>query len=112
MLVMPEETTARAGTHRDPSEDRVRSGGGPVGDPPFGSVLVDGAGAVIERARNTTASTGDLAGHPEMALARLAGRRLTRAEAAAATLYTSCEPCRPCRTKLDRRSATSTARAP
>ena len=73
-----------------------------AGDPPFGSVLVDGEGRVIGRARNTTVTGGDIAAHPEMTLARLAARELGRADAAAATMYTSCEPCPMCANAIAR----------
>lgn len=73
-----------------------------AGDPPFGSVLVAGAGHIIGRARNTTVTGGDIAAHPELTLARLAARQLTREEAAAATLYTSCEPCPMCANAIAR----------
>jgi tRNA(Arg) A34 adenosine deaminase TadA len=73
-----------------------------AGEPPFGSVLVDGAGAVVGRARNTTVSDRDIAAHPELTLARIAARRLSRSEAAAATLYTSCEPCAMCANAISR----------
>ena len=73
-----------------------------AGDPPFGSVLVDGAGRTIGRARNTTVTSADIAAHPELTLARLAAQQLTREEAAAATLYTSCEPCPMCANAIAR----------
>ena len=73
-----------------------------AGDPPFGSVLVDGAGRTIGRARNTTVTDADIAAHPELTLARIAARQLTREEAAAATLYTSCEPCPMCANAIAR----------
>jgi tRNA(Arg) A34 adenosine deaminase TadA len=73
-----------------------------AGDPPFGSVLVDGAGRTIGRARNTTVTGADIAAHPELVLAQAAARQLSRPEAAAATLYTSCEPCPMCANAIAR----------
>jgi tRNA(Arg) A34 adenosine deaminase TadA len=72
------------------------------GDPPFGSVLVDGGGTVIATARNRTVTERDVAAHPELTLARFAGSRLTVDEARAATLYTSCEPCPMCANAIAR----------
>lgn len=66
------------------------------GENPFGSVLVDGSGEVVAEDWNTTRSEQDLTAHPELKLARLAGRTLKPEQAAAATLYTSCEPCAMC----------------
>ena len=43
-----------------------------------------------------TVGTGDVTGHPELALAAWASRNLTAGERAAATLYTSCESCAMC----------------
>jgi len=72
-----------------------------AGDPPFGSVLVDAAGTVVGRARNTTLSSGDITAHPELILAREAAR-LEPPQAAGATLYTSCEPCPMCANAIAR----------
>ncbi|MBP3076802.1 nucleoside deaminase [Streptomyces sp. CHA1] len=66
-----------------------------AGDEPFGSVLVDGDGAVRAEDRNRVAS-GDRTRHPEFALARWAAEHLTVAERAAATVYTSGEHCPMC----------------
>ena len=43
-----------------------------------------------------TVGTGDMTGHPELALATWASMNLTVDERAAATLYTSCESCAMC----------------
>ncbi len=67
-----------------------------AGDPPFGSILVDGGGAVVAGDRNTTISDDDVTAHPELKLARWAGRNLSAEQARASTLYTSCYPCPMC----------------
>jgi tRNA(Arg) A34 adenosine deaminase TadA len=67
-----------------------------AGDFPFGSVLVDADGAVLAEDRNREVTDRDPTSHPEFALARWAGQRLTRAERAAATVYTSGEHCPMC----------------
>ncbi|CAL9612382.1 nucleoside deaminase [Streptomyces sp. enrichment culture] len=66
-----------------------------AGDDPFGSVLVAGDGTVLAEDRNRTAA-GDRTRHPEFELARLAAERMTPAERAAATVYTSGEHCPMC----------------
>lgn len=65
------------------------------GDEPFGSVLVDGEGAVLAEDHNRVAG-GDQTRHPEFALARWAAEHLTPDERAAATVYTSGEHCPMC----------------
>ena len=65
------------------------------GNEPFGSLLVGADGAVLSELMNTV-GTGDVTGHPELALARWASMNLTVDERAAATLYTSCESCAMC----------------
>jgi NAD(P)-dependent dehydrogenase (short-subunit alcohol dehydrogenase family)/tRNA(Arg) A34 adenosine deaminase TadA len=66
-----------------------------AGDEPFGSVLVDAAGAVRFADRNRVAG-GDHTQHPEFAIARWAAAHLTPEERAAATVYTSGEHCPMC----------------
>ena len=66
-----------------------------AGNEPFGSLLVDGSGVVRHELMNTV-GTGDLTGHPELALAAWASLNLSPDERAAATLYTSCESCAMC----------------
>ncbi|MBT2411393.1 nucleoside deaminase [Streptomyces sp. ISL-12] len=66
-----------------------------AGDEPFGSVLVSGDGTVLAEDHNRVAS-GDRTRHPEFALARWAADRLTPAQRAAATVYTSGEHCPMC----------------
>jgi tRNA(Arg) A34 adenosine deaminase TadA len=65
------------------------------GNEPFGSLLVGGDGTVLVELQNTVGS-GDVTGHPELALAAWASQHLTPDERWAATLYTSCESCAMC----------------
>ena len=65
------------------------------GNEPFGSLLVGADGTVLTELMNTV-GTGDMTGHPELALATWASMNLTVDERAAATLYTSCESCAMC----------------
>ena len=65
------------------------------GNEPFGSLLVGGDGTVLAEWMNTV-GTGDVTGHPELALARWASLNMTADERATATLYTSCESCGMC----------------
>lgn len=66
-----------------------------TGNPPFGSVLVDGKGAVRYEGHNLTAD-GDATQHPEFAIARWAAAHMSPEERAAATVYTSGEHCPMC----------------
>jgi len=66
-----------------------------AGDEPFGSLLVGGDGSILFEDRNRVAS-GDRTRHPEFAIARWAAGRLSPAERAAATVYTSGEHCPMC----------------
>ena len=66
-----------------------------TGNEPFGSLLVGADGAVLLELTNTVGS-GDVTGHPELALAAWASRHLTPEQRAGATLYTSCESCAMC----------------
>ncbi|WP_328956516.1 nucleoside deaminase [Kitasatospora purpeofusca] len=70
------------------------------GDPPFGSLLAAPDGTVLAEERNTTRTDRDLTAHPELKLARWAGRELDLAAASRTTLYTSCEPCPMCAAAL------------
>jgi tRNA(Arg) A34 adenosine deaminase TadA len=65
------------------------------GDEPFGSVLVDAAGAVRFEDRNRV-KDGDETRHPEFEAARWSASNLTAAERAGATVYTSGEHCAMC----------------
>lgn len=66
-----------------------------AGDHPFGSVLVDAAGAVAREERNRVGG-GDPTQHPEFELARWSASHLTPEQRAAATVYTSGEHCPMC----------------
>ncbi|AOK91027.1 nucleoside deaminase [Paenibacillus polymyxa] len=65
------------------------------GDEPFGSLLVDQQGNVLEEDYNHI-SGGDHTQHPEFALARWAANHMTPEERAKATVYTSGEHCPMC----------------
>ncbi len=65
------------------------------GDEPFGSVLVDDAGAALFEDRNRV-KDGDHTRHPEFAIARWAAANLRPDERARATVYTSGEHCPMC----------------
>jgi tRNA(Arg) A34 adenosine deaminase TadA len=65
------------------------------GDEPFGSILVDGHGAMRFEDRNRV-KDGDHTRHPEFAIARWAVANLTPDERARATVYTSGEHCPMC----------------
>ncbi len=65
------------------------------GNEPFGSLLVGRDGSVLIELTNTV-GTGDVTGHPELALAAWASVHMSAEERAAATLYTSCESCAMC----------------
>ena len=64
------------------------------GNHPFGALLADGSEVVLE-AENTVTTTGDVTGHAETNLVRLAGR-FSLLQLRSFTLYTSCEPCAMC----------------
>ena len=67
-----------------------------AGDQPFGSLLVGESGDVLAEDVNTEHTERDITAHPELKLARWAGTNLTPEEAAATTMYTSCEACVMC----------------
>ncbi|WP_443573291.1 nucleoside deaminase [Psychrobacter sp. T6-1] len=66
-----------------------------AGDAPFGSVLVDSDGQVLQEDRNRINSV-DATYHPEIALARWAARNMSETARATATVYTSGEHCAMC----------------
>ena len=72
------------------------------GDAPFGSLLVGPDGAVLAEHHNTVRSDDDLSAHPEFKVALWAARELDAADAAATTMYTSCQPCPMCTGAIDR----------
>ena len=66
------------------------------GNHPFGAVLVDADGVVVLEAENTVADAGDVTGHAETNLVRLATTTIPHDRLATHTLVTSCEPCAMC----------------
>src|SRR5690348_18027670 len=66
------------------------------GDAPYGWLLVDAQGAALVQAHNTVERDRDITAHPELKLAVWAARELSSESAAAATMYTSCQPCGMC----------------
>ncbi len=66
-----------------------------AGDEPFGSVLVDADGTVMNEDRNR-ANTVDATYHPEIAVARWAAQNMTADARTQATVYTSGEHCSMC----------------
>src|SRR5690625_6017167 len=66
-----------------------------AGDEPFGSVLVDFKGSILQEDRNRIAG-GDATRHPEFELARWAANNMSPESRAQATVYTSGEHCPMC----------------
>lgn len=66
-----------------------------AGDKPFGSVLVDGDGNVLQEDRNR-ANTVDATYHPEIAVAKWAAQNMTAEARTKAVVYTSGEHCAMC----------------
>jgi tRNA(Arg) A34 adenosine deaminase TadA len=73
-----------------------------AGDMPYGSLLVGPAGHVLAEDRNTVVTEHDIAAHPELKLARWAGRHLDADVARQTTMYTSCQPCPMCAGAISR----------
>lgn len=73
-----------------------------AGDPPFGSVLVDAAGLIVQQDRNTVISAGDITAHPELKLARWAAQNYPPELCPTLSMYTSCEPCPMCTNAIAR----------
>ena len=67
-----------------------------AGDPPFGSVLVHAAGAVLRGERNTVTTDQDITAHPELKLSKWAARNFDEHMRRSLTLFTSCQPCPTC----------------
>jgi tRNA(Arg) A34 adenosine deaminase TadA len=65
------------------------------GNEPFGSLLVGPDGRILAE-RTNTVGTGDVTGHPELALAAWASVHLSPEARRGATLCTSCESCAMC----------------
>lgn len=66
------------------------------GNDPFGALLADANGQIVLEAENTAIVDRTVTSHAETNLVRDACKRFSRAELAAMTLYTSCEPCPMC----------------
>jgi tRNA(Arg) A34 adenosine deaminase TadA len=73
-----------------------------AGEDPYGSLLVGPDGDVLAEDWNTVRSERDITAHPELKLARFAGRELAPDVARATTMYTSCEPCILCVGAIER----------
>lgn len=67
-----------------------------TGNPPFGSVLVNATGNIIQEDHNRTVTDGDATLHPELSLVIWAQKNLTPSERATSTVYTSGEHCPMC----------------
>jgi tRNA(Arg) A34 adenosine deaminase TadA len=67
-----------------------------AGNHPFGSLLVDAAGAVVLEAENTVVTDGDCTGHAELNLVREASKTFEPGFLDTCTLYASTEPCAMC----------------
>ncbi len=64
---------------------------------PFGAVLVNARGETVVEARNNAVRpSGDPTQHAEMLACRAVARKMTEAEMAECTLYSSTEPCAMC----------------
>jgi tRNA(Arg) A34 adenosine deaminase TadA len=72
------------------------------GEEPFGSLLVGPDGTVLAEDWNTMTSERDITAHPELKLARWAGRELAPEIARSTTMYTSCQPCIMCVGAIER----------
>ena len=66
-----------------------------AGDAPFGSVLADGDGNILQEDRNR-ANSVDATYHPEIAVAKWAAQNMTPEARAKAVVYTSGEHCAMC----------------
>lgn len=66
------------------------------GNHPFGALLTDEEGKIIQEAENTVATESDCTGHAETNLMRSASKKFDRDFLAKCTLYTSAEPCAMC----------------
>ncbi len=66
------------------------------GNHPFGAILVDEMGRVLQSAENSVVTTGDCTGHAETNLMRQATQQYDADLLARCTLYSSAEPCPMC----------------
>jgi tRNA(Arg) A34 adenosine deaminase TadA len=68
-----------------------------AGRHPFGSLIVNAAGAVLVESRNNAVRpAGEPTQHAEMLACSAAGKLVSEQELAGSTLYTSTEPCAMC----------------
>ena len=65
-------------------------------DVPIGAVVVDAAGEIVGRGRNTREAEADPTGHAEVVALRQAGRSLGRWRLEGCTLVVTLEPCTMC----------------
>lgn len=66
------------------------------GNHPFGALLADEVGEVLLEAENSVVKTGDVTGHAETNLIRMASTTLSDEVIAKATMYVSGESCAMC----------------
>lgn len=66
------------------------------GNHPFGAILVDEHGRLLLETENTVITGGDITGHAETNLMRMASKKYNSEFLAKCTLYTSTEPCPMC----------------
>lgn len=66
------------------------------GNQPFGAVLVNEHGSLLLEAESTHVTDGDITGHAETNLIRMASKKYSPEFLANCTLYTSTEPCPMC----------------
>jgi tRNA(Arg) A34 adenosine deaminase TadA len=80
----------------------LAAGAREAGNMPFGSLLVGPNGEVLAEEPNTVLTEADITAHPELKLARWAGRELAADIARKTTMYTSCQPCSMCKEGIAR----------
>jgi tRNA(Arg) A34 adenosine deaminase TadA len=66
------------------------------GNHPFGALLASEQGEVLLEAENTVVTSGDITGHAETNLVRLASQRFPPEQLSRCSLYSSTEPCAMC----------------
>lgn len=66
------------------------------GNRPFGALLADAAGNVMQTAENTVVTADDVTGHAETNLVRVASASYSVADLRTMTVYVSTEPCAMC----------------
>lgn len=73
-----------------------------AGDPPYGSLLVNGDLEVLAEAHNTTITDNDITAHPELILARWAAATYEPGDTRRLIMITSCQPCAMCANAIAR----------